>query len=64
VHGTPLYRRDFAHGIVVVNPGSSAVTLRFGRAFYDVTHSAGGSPAAVRSVTIPGHDAAFLLRSA
>jgi hypothetical protein len=64
VPGTPLYRRDFAHGVVVVNPGSSAVTLRLGRTFYDASHTSGGRPTAVRSVTIPGHDAAFLLRSA
>ncbi|MGZ8578577.1 MAG: putative glycoside hydrolase [Actinomycetota bacterium] len=64
VPGTPLYRRDFAHGVVVVNPGSSAVTLRLGRTFYDALHMSGGRPTAVRSVTIPGHDAAFLLRSA
>jgi hypothetical protein len=62
VPGTPLYRRDFAHGFVVVNPGSAPVTYPLGGTFYDVLRASGGQPAPVTSVTIAAHDAAFLLR--
>ncbi len=60
----PLYRRDFANGIVVVNPTPNAVTYRLSRTYYNaVVKDAKGDPKAMSSVTIPANDAAFLLNS-
>jgi hypothetical protein len=62
--GNGLYRRDFANGIVVVNPGESPVTYNLGATYYDVNSLNGsGDPSAVTSVTIAKNDAAFLLKS-
>jgi hypothetical protein len=63
VPGLGLYRRDFANGIVVVNPGTGSLTYRLNGTFYDVLRpDASGRPSPVTSVTIGPHDAAFLLR--
>ena len=60
-----LYRRSFANGIVIVNPGGSSQTYNLGDTYYDVVNKNGqGNPQAVTQVTIAGHDAAFLLRRA
>lgn len=62
VAGMELYRRDFANGIVVVNPSATTVTYNLGAQYYDVVHPDGsGNPAPVTAVTIPPRDAAFLL---
>jgi hypothetical protein len=64
ISGTPLYRRDFQNGIVIVNPSSSSVTYTLSGTFYDVVNKdASGNPRAVTRVTIGAKDAAFLLRS-
>jgi hypothetical protein len=64
VAGAELYRRDFANGIVLVNPSSSAVTYDLGGTFYDVSNEdADGLPSAVRSITVGARDAAILLSS-
>ena len=63
--GTSLYRRDYANAVVLVNPTANAVTYPLGTTLWDVTtKDANGVPKAVTSVTIGGHDAAFLLKSA
>ncbi len=63
VPGTPLYRRDFQNGIVVVNPSASRVAYDLGRTFYDVVNKdALGRPRAVTRITVGPADAAFLLR--
>ena len=64
VGGTPLYRRRFHRGVVLVNPSTSPNTLRLGATYYDVVdRTRRGRPRAVTSVTVPARDAAFLLRS-
>jgi hypothetical protein len=64
VAGTPLYRRDFANGIVVVNPGASATTLTLPRTYYNAASlDALGNPRPVTSIRIGARDAAFLLSS-
>ena len=62
VAGTNLYRREFAHGSVIVNNSSSPATFRPRSTRWDVNRLVGGRPTAVSSVTIPGYDAAFLLK--
>ncbi len=65
IDGTPLYRRRYAKGIVIVNPSSSDVAYSLGATFYDVVDlTRAGVPRAVTSVTVPARDSAFLLRSA
>ena len=63
VPGTPLYRRDFQNGFVVVNPSGSTVTYSLGGTFYDTVHEVNGDPSPVSSVAIGPYDAAFLLQS-
>ena len=64
VPGTPLFRRDFQNGVVVVNPSNSAVAYNLGGTFYDTLNLTNGLPTPVTSVTIGPDDAAFLLRPA
>jgi hypothetical protein len=62
VAGTPLFRRRYEHGIVLVNPSSSAVAFGLGATYYDVVNrTTSAAPRAVTSVTVPAHDAVFLL---
>lgn len=63
VAGTPLYRREFDNGIVVVNPGGSAASVSLGGTYYDVVRrTSSGEPRAVTSITVDRKDAAFLVR--
>jgi hypothetical protein len=64
IPGTPLYRRDFQNGFVVVNPSGSTVNYNLGGTFYDTIHEVNGLPSAVTSVAIGPYDAAFLLKPA
>lgn len=65
VAGTELYRRDFANGVVVVNPSTGPLTYNLGSQYYDVVHKdASGNPTPVTSITVPAKDAAFLLKPA
>jgi hypothetical protein len=60
--GTELYRRDFANGMVLVNPSSGPITYNLGGGYYDVNRpDDAGNPSPVTSVTVPAKDAAFLL---
>ena len=52
IPGTPLYRRDFQNGFVIVNPSGSAVNYNLGGTFYDTLHEVNGDPSAVTSVAI------------
>src|SRR5439155_3406936 len=62
VGGSPLYRRDFSNGTVVVNPSSTSATVDLGGTFYDVVNKdASGDPTTVTRVTVGAKDAAFLL---
>jgi hypothetical protein len=68
-----VYERDFANGIVLVNPGTTAVSIQLPRAYNLVTASGGGpigangvssgslQTASVQQVTIPAHSARVLL---
>jgi hypothetical protein len=69
-----VYQRNYANGIVLVNPGTSAVNIaNLAQTMYLVTASGGGpvpsdgtqpgslSTTAVTSVTIPAHSARVLL---
>jgi hypothetical protein len=68
-----VYERDFANGIVLVNPGTSPVTVRLGKTYHLVTASGGGpvpksgaqpgslSTSTVKTVKIPAHSARVLL---
>ena len=47
VPGTPLYRRDFQNGFVVVNPSGSTVNYNLGGTFYDTVHEVNGVPSPV-----------------
>lgn len=68
-----VYQRNFANGLVLVNPGTSPVKIQLG-ATYNLVHSSGGgavpatgkrpgrlSTGAVNAVTIPAHSARVLL---
>jgi hypothetical protein len=62
---TGLYRRDFANGFVLVNPGNSPVTQSVGTGLYDVSSALNGSPRPVSgSVTVRPRDAVLLMYSA
>jgi hypothetical protein len=64
VAGTELYRRDYANGLVLVNPSAAPITYDLGGRYYDVVHrDTAGNPSPVTSVTVPAKDAAFLLGS-
>jgi hypothetical protein len=68
-----VYRRDFVNGFVLVNPGTTAVTVNLGGAYHLVAATGGGavgangvasgslSTSVVTSVTIPAHSARVLL---
>ena len=63
IPGTPLFRRRYGNGIVIVNPTSQDEVYPLGSTYYDVVHrTADGAPGAVTTVTVPALDAAFLLR--
>jgi hypothetical protein len=65
IAGTELYRRDFANGVVLVNPSTGPLTYNLGSQYYDVVHKdAAGNPTPVTSITVPAKDAAFLLKPA
>jgi hypothetical protein len=64
IDGTPLFRRSYVNGIVIVNPSLDDVTYALGATYYDVIdRTTSGVPRAVTSVTVPARDAVFLLRS-
>ena len=64
VPGTPLFRRRYQHGIVLVNPTTTGVFLPLAETYYDVVNrTSSGLPRAVGSITVPARDAVFLLRS-
>ncbi len=64
-----VYQRNFENGMVLVNPGTTAVKVRLGGTYYLVASSGGGpvpsngsqpgslSTSAVTSVKIPAHSA-------
>ncbi len=58
-----LYKRDFANGMVIVNPGTQSVTYNLGGTYFDVTRkNSSNQPIAVQSVTIGPKDAAFVMK--
>lgn len=72
-----LFRRDYARGIVLVNPTGSRVTVpELGQTYHLVTARGGGAVGGdgqapgslatrpVTSVTVPGHSARVLMRAA
>lgn len=75
--GWGVYRRDFANGIVLVNPGARTVTIpNLGATYRQVIPRGGGvvdesgrhggslAYTSVRSLTLPAHSGAVLLRPA
>lgn len=71
-----VYRRDYARGIVLVNPGDSSVNIpNLGRSYYWVSAAGGGvvdasgnyggslSYNSVSSINLPAHSGAVLLTS-
>jgi hypothetical protein len=64
VAGTPLYKRSFDNGIVLVNPSAASYTYNLGATYYDVVNlDTAGNPSPTTSVTIASGDASFLLYS-
>jgi hypothetical protein len=70
-----LFRRDFAHGMVLVNPAEAPVTVARLGAVYRLVMATGGGPVppdgrapgalttrAVTAITVPAHSARVLLR--
>lgn len=62
IPGTPLYGRQFANGLILVNPTSTPYTYSLPAPSYDVVNQTGGQPTPVTSVTVGADDAAFLLQ--
>lgn len=64
VPGSGLYRRDFAHGTVLVNPTSTAVTVPLDGTYRDVSRARNDEvPEPVSSMTVASWDAVFLMRT-
>ncbi|HEX8203726.1 MAG TPA: putative glycoside hydrolase [Isosphaeraceae bacterium] len=70
-----VYRRDYANGMVLVNPGTSAVSVSLGKQRWNLVRASGGGPVGgdgvepgsltnqrVTSVTIPAHSGCVLLK--
>lgn len=63
---TNLYRRDFEHGVVLLNPASQTLQVPLGREYRRILGTAAPSinnGALVQSVTVPPQDALFLLEA-
>lgn len=63
---TNLYRRDFANGIVLVNPSDQSLQVPLGESFRRILGTvdpATNDGAVVTQVTVPASDARFLLRT-
>lgn len=63
---TNLYRRDFQHGIVLVNPASQSLQVPLGREYRRIRGTAApfvNDGARVQSVLVPPQDALFLLEA-
>ena len=55
-------KREFEHGLILVNPTKELITHRLNREMYDVSSWSGeGDPAVIEEVTIGPYDAAFLM---
>lgn len=61
---TNVYRRDFQHGLVLVNPWSVSIDVALGRSYQRILGVADpvrNNGATVSSVTLPPNDALFLI---
>jgi hypothetical protein len=60
-----VWRRDFEHGTIVVNPGGRPAKIAFEAQMYRILGSSSvNRGGAVVSTTIPAEDALFVLRRA